>query len=158
MAMRRTATIDDWLTREDWTVEEFVDFHAPGDPAGQCYGLIEGRIIRLGNTGEVHGLVSGELFSLLRAYLKTNKLGRVYPQETAFNLDPQAKKKQRKDTSLSPDVAFVRAERITWGVTNEAVPIPPDLAVEVISPSQQSVKNRAKIDLKVEKYITAGVP
>ena len=158
MAMRRTATINDWLTREDWTVEEFVGFHAPGDPAGHRYGLIEGRIIRLGNTGHLHGLVTGKLFALLFVFVTAHKLGQVLPPDTLFNFDPQAKSKKRKDTGLSPDVSFIRAERITWGVTSGAVPVPPDLAVEVISPSQQSGKERAEIDLKVEKYIAAGVP
>jgi Uma2 family endonuclease len=81
-------------------------------------------------------------------YLRTNPVGRVYTDSTHFVLmrDP--------DVVLMPDVSFVRADRLPPHEAREGVmPLAPDLAVEILSPS-----NRAReLAQKVELYQRAGV-
>ncbi|MDP9363937.1 MAG: Uma2 family endonuclease [Chloroflexota bacterium] len=59
------------------------------------------------------------------------------------------------DTVVAPDVAFVRAERLPSPSERRGFsPVVPDLAVEVVSPSDR----QAKVDEKVALYLAAGVP
>ena len=54
-----------------------------------------------------------------------------------------------------PDVAFVRAERMPSPEEQEHfAPIVPDLAVEVIFPTDR----QKDVDEKIEQYLEAGVP
>ena len=54
-----------------------------------------------------------------------------------------------------PDVSFVRKERLPEGLTSEGyLYIPPDLAVEVVSPNDLAYQ----VDHKVDEYLNAGVP
>jgi len=52
-------------------------------------------------------------------------LGRIYTAETTFQVGESGRK---------PDVAFVSQERLPEN-RHQASPIPPDLAIEVVSPS-----------------------
>jgi Uma2 family endonuclease len=57
------------------------------------------------------------------------------------------------DTVRSPDVFYVRAERIpTTGIPEGFWEVPPDLAVEVVSPSESA----ADVRDKVRDYLSAG--
>lgn len=59
-----------------------------------------------------------------------------------------------RETLLSPDVAFVRAERVPTGEEHRGfLRLAPDLAVEVLSPSD----SRAAALRKGLRYIEAGV-
>src|SRR5713101_6525631 len=66
--------------------------------------LDEGELITMPPAGMDHGSCAGNIASLLRNYAKSHGLGRVYTADTGFRL--------RDDTVRSPDVAFVRRERI----------------------------------------------
>jgi Uma2 family endonuclease len=73
-------------------------------------------------------------------YVRAQKLGRVYTNETGFVLmsDP--------DTVRAPDVAFLRRERLTEGRSPRGyIRGAPDLAVEVISPSDRYTEVAEKI-------------
>lgn len=115
---------------------------------GFCYELIKGELIKVSPPpGHEHGLVAMNLASPLYEYVKNKKLGKVYAAETGFLLE------QNPDTVRAPDVAFVRRERF-----EEAGPIKgywigaPDLAVEVLSPSD-TVR---KVEGKVAHWLESG--
>ena len=77
--------------------------------------------------GFTHGAVTINVGALLYNYVKANKLGVVVGGDPGFTLEVGP------DTVLAPDVAFVTQERVIS--TTGFYPGPPDLAVEVISPS-----------------------
>jgi Uma2 family endonuclease len=78
--------------------------------------------------------------------VRTNKLGWVFPPETGIVLfDDRA-------TVRSPDAAFVRRDRLP-GFTDHFVPLAPDLAVEVLSPSHRMLDAMSKVTM----YLQAGV-
>jgi Uma2 family endonuclease len=59
------------------------------------------------------------------------------------------------DLLRAPDVSYVRADRITPGGVPEAFwTIPPDLAVEIVSPSETADDVRSK----VRDFLAAGTP
>jgi Uma2 family endonuclease len=89
--------------------------------------------------GSEHGDISLELGMLLRQYVKRHGLGRVFGAETGFLLE------RDPDTVLAPDVAFVRQERIEEvGIPRGYFPGAPDLAVEVILPSETAQQAHEK--------------
>lgn len=91
--------------------------------------------------GEICAQITGELFS----YLKRNKTGRLYSSNTTFQIGGNER---------MPDVAFVTSARIPAdGAPTSKWEIPPDLAIEVISPNDVW----EKVNDKVREYFAAGV-
>jgi Uma2 family endonuclease len=114
---------------------------------GFHYELVRGELKRVSPPGEEHGRVTMELAAPLHAYVKLNKLGRVYAAETGFKLE------SNPDTVRAPDIAFVRAERIqSRGRVEGYGEGAPDLAVEVLSPGN----TKREMTEKVEDYFAAG--
>jgi Uma2 family endonuclease len=98
-------------------------------------------------TGEEHGWIEAKIIHEFMGYVLEHNAGRIYPGDTDFVLDgePGNIRLLRK-----PDVAFVTRERVKpsrglyYGV--------PDLAVEIISPSQ----SYSEVREKVSEYLTHG--
>jgi Uma2 family endonuclease len=113
------------------------------------YELIRGVLREVTPSGGGHGRISVRFGGRLDAFVDQHDLGGVYGAETGFvvEVDP--------DTVLVPDVTYVRAERLPPAEMDERfVPVPPDLVVEVISPSNRT----NEIDEQVRLYLDAGVP
>jgi len=127
------------VSQKKYSVEEFMAL--PDD--GNFYELVEGELVEVPQPGDEHGRVSDNLNFALSQFARQNKLGRVYGP-TGFTI--------AEKTVRAPDVAFLTASRVP-PVTDKAVPIAPDLAVEVISPSD--IWN--KVYDKIEEYQKAGV-
>jgi Uma2 family endonuclease len=56
-------------------------------------------------------------------------------------------------TVLSPDIAFVRAERLPSGIRRGYVDVVPDFVAELRSPGER----RADVDRKIDIYLRSGV-
>jgi Uma2 family endonuclease len=115
---------------------------------GMRRDLIDGEVIELPPTNFDHGQQSNRLAFNLTGFVLRNHLGQVVGAETGFRLG------REPDTVLAPDVAFVRGDRLPpraeWG---EFLEMAPDLAVEIISPSERP----PAVQRKVRKYLDAGV-
>ena len=95
--------------------------------------------------GAKSGGVAARIIGELYFYVKANKLGRLYTPDTTFSMG---------DNQRMPDVSFVAAKRIPK--TGEPLGkwhLAPDLAVEVVSPTD-SVK---KIRGRLAEFFAAGV-
>jgi Uma2 family endonuclease len=121
------------------TAEEFFEM---GD-IGRCE-LIDGEIVRMSPSGAEHGNVAMNLGAILRQFVKANGLGRVFAAETGFKLAPRRVR--------APDVAFVRSDRLTGGIPKRFFDGPPDLAVEVVSPSDAW----QDVEEKIEDWLARG--
>lgn len=109
--------------------------------------LIRGELKRMSPTGLTHGILCNEVGAELRSFVKTNKLGVVCGAETGFIVE------RNPDTVLAADVAFISYERLaTVENFDKFGPFGPDLAVEVLSPSNTV----SEIDEKVSLYFAAG--
>lgn len=125
------------------TAEELIEL--PGDD--YKYELVEGELIRMAPTGGEHGVLTINLGYLLYSHVKAQDLGIVCGAETGFVL------RRTPDTVRAPDVSFVTKERIPpTGVPKTYWPFAPDLAVEVVSPSDRF----DEVQTKVAEYLTAG--
>lgn len=125
------------------TVEDLARI---GDHEGR-YDLIRGEPIRMAPAGWPHGKISLRIGRALLDHVEHERLGEVCGAETGFVLarDP--------DVVLAPDAAFVRADRLPPEEEQEGfLPLAPDLAVEVVSPSDSS----DYVTDKVMEYLDAG--
>ena len=135
------------LTVQDSALLTADDLAALPDDDFQ-YELDGGELILMAPAGEGHGRAEGDLYGLLFVQVRRLALGRLYPSDTGFVLseDPA--------TVRSPDIAFVRKQRLPLPTRGNAGYIlgPPDLAVEIQSPSQSP----ADLQRKVEQYLAGG--
>lgn len=110
------------------------------------YDLIDGKLVATPLAGRRQGRIVARIGSHLDRFSRTFG-GEAYAAETGFILA------RYPDTLLAPDAAYIRAERITPDLPEEgSLPIPPDLAVEVLSPSN----TRAEMTEKINAYLTGG--
>lgn len=135
------------LTVQDFALLTADELAALPDDDFQ-YELDGGDLILMAPAGEEHGRVEGDLYGLLYTQIKKLKLGRLYPSDTGFLLS------EDPDTVRSPDIAFVRQERLPLRTRRNSGYIlgAPDLAIEIRSPSQSP----ADLQRKVEQYLAAG--
>jgi Uma2 family endonuclease len=121
-------------------------FMMPHD--GFRYELEKGELIKMSPTGGKHGILAIRLGAALVQHVEANDLGEAFGAETGFILTTNP------DTVRAPDAAFVSRERIPPGDFPEKFwPGAPDLAVEVISPSDTLYE----VEEKIEEYLAAGV-
>jgi Uma2 family endonuclease len=114
------------------------------DP-GRCE-LIEGELRMMSPAGFEHGRVVNNIAWLLTTYVRAHHLGIVTGAETGYQLA------HHPDTVLAPDVGFIAAERAPGELLPGYFDGPPDLAVEVLSPSDRA---RA-VARKVTEWLDAG--
>ncbi len=125
------------------TIEEFEGL--PDD--GYRSELVRGRLVREPPVGFEHSGLGVRLAARLLGFVSGSGLGEVVGADAGFVLfeDPP--------TVRAPDVAFVARERIpASGPPRGFFPGAPDLAVEIVSPSNTPLEIREK----VRDYLAAG--
>ena len=120
----------------DMTLEEFLASDLEG------YEYMKGTLIPMAPPTMEHGEISMNLGVLLSLHVRENQLGRVYPADTDFKLG---------DRLVKPDIAFVSTARLPEN-KRQASPVAPDLAVEVVSPSDIQYR----VLEKAFAYLNAG--
>ncbi len=117
------------------TLEEFLESDLDG------YEYIKGELLPIVPTSIQHGKISTNLFLPLGNYVRENQLGDIF-MDTGFKVGERL---------LIPDIAFLTTDRFPDD-TSKASPVPPDLAIEVVSPSDTLLR----IEEKVFAYLEAG--
>lgn len=111
--------------------------------------LINGELIEMPPSSELHGGVGGTFHIQLGAYVLSNELGLLYLSETGYVVS------ENPPTVRKPDISFIRAGRLPANRNRHGlIRIPPDLVVEVISPSDRM----ADVLTKVGMWLQFGVP
>ncbi len=115
----------------------------------QRHELVRGELRTMAPAGFNHGVVINQLAFLLTQHVKANRLGRVTGAETGFVLS------RNPDTVRGPDIGFVSMERVkVAGRPEKFWEGAPDLAVEIVSPSDTV----DEVEGKVDDYLAAGTP
>ena len=125
------------------TADELLEM--PDD--GFRYELVRGELRKTPPAGYSHGKIAWAIALRLGAHVESNSLGAMSIAETGFVLgsDP--------DHVRVPDAAYVRQERDDAACELQGFfPGPPDIAIEVISPSDRYTE----VDEKVADYLAAG--
>lgn len=114
------------------------------DDGAHRYELVRGELITMSPSSATHSNIAGRIAAFLGSYILKHKLGQPYTAEGGFLIA------KNPDTVFAPDYGFVRADRVVN--IDKFFPGPPDLAVEVISPSDTF----NEVDEKVREYLSAG--
>jgi len=109
------------MNAESITLEEFLanDY--------ESYEYAKGELVPMSTPTMERGAINSNIHFLLSAHVRQHKLGKIYIAETTFRIGESGRK---------PDIAFVSQARIPEN-TRQASPVPPDLAIEVVSPTDK---------------------
>ncbi|HEY7346791.1 MAG TPA: Uma2 family endonuclease [Ktedonobacterales bacterium] len=143
------------ITIEPGALTSAEEYARLPDEPGWHTELTDGRVIRMPMVKDhAHGWIIDNLSRRLSPYVHDRELGRLtYSQEGYDISNPGAE----GETAWAPDLAFVATERVS--IVREArrlgiyPRLAPDLAVEVISPSQ----TRKEATDKAQRWLAAGV-
>jgi Uma2 family endonuclease len=133
----------DMATRLAFTAEQLA-LLPPADD-GARHEIDGGELIEMTLPNRRHGRLQVRLARLLGNFLEGSNLGELL-SESGFLLA------RNPDILRAPDLAFVRASRLTGVAETDWIPGSPDLAIEIISPSETA----RQIDRKVHQYLAAG--
>jgi Uma2 family endonuclease len=114
---------------------------------GNRYELVRGELICMSPSAFLPSAVAGRMLVALGGFVLSRGLGEVGSAEGGFRLarDP--------DTVRAPDVWFVRSGRVPAGdATTQFFEGAPDIAVEILSPSDRYVD----VMTKVREYLDTG--
>jgi Uma2 family endonuclease len=124
------------------SAEEFDSYPFEED---KRYELDEGELIEMARPAYLHNRVLGILFVDLSNYFRKNRLGEALVSENLYALSPS--------TRRAPDVAVILGDRYEELKNATVIPIIPDIAVEILSPSETP----RMIHRKRKQYFEAGV-
>jgi Uma2 family endonuclease len=125
------------------TAEEFacMSFDVPVE-------LIKGEIVEMTNPGGWHGKICIRIGHLLEAWAEPDFEYEVFSNDTGIVLE------RSPDTVRGPDLFVIRSDRLPGGKIPEfLIDVPPDVAIEVRSPSNRW----SQIREKVSQFLAAGI-
>ncbi len=109
----------------------------------KTFEVVSGEWVERPMAGELHGAIAANLILSLGSFIKTHKLGRIYPADTTFVLKGTPDNIQ---TMRLPDVSFVSVGRTKEADRAGYYYQAPDLAIEVVSPSERTVETQSKVN------------
>ena len=118
---------------------------AMGD-IGPCE-LIDGEIVRMSPTGEVHGYLESRLTFFLYRFNQDAQAGWVLGGEVGIFI------RHNPDRIRGADLAFWSKEKLPNGPSTGFSETAPDLVVEILSPTDRWAEMRQKLD----DYFSIGV-
>ena len=126
------------------TAEELFD----RDDDGRRYELVRGELYEVSPASPRSSAIAGLIVWWLWSFVRPRALGKVFPPDAGFILA------RNPDVVRAPDAAFVRADRLPSEPEQDFfLALAPDLAVEVVSPSDRMTD----VNDKVAEYRVAGV-
>ncbi len=131
------------LQEKLYTVAEFWDIAQQAEYADKRLELINGMIIEMPPSSPANSMIGSFVIYLLLSYILPKGSGYVTGPDGGYQVGPH--------TVCQPDAAYISKAR-AGDIPKKVFPIGPDLAVEVISPSETS---RSILD-KVRLYLAAG--
>jgi Uma2 family endonuclease len=132
------------ITGRVWTEEELQAL--PDD--GYIYEIAHGELVMSPKNDFEHENLCAELLVAMRTYANARRLGVVLGSNAGFWM--------RNRDCRAPDVSFIPKERLRslgfTPFTRKFFPGAPDLAVEVLSPSN----TRAELDERLRDFFSSG--
>ena len=128
-------------TKTRWTAAKYLQWSKPDD--GNLYEVLNGELIMAAAPILRHQEVSGNIYELMRSFVRLKKLGKVFDAPIDVVLG---------DDVVEPDIVFISKERKEI-MGRERITGAPDLVVEVLSLSTSGYDLRYKWEL----YARSGV-
>ncbi|MCY3977018.1 MAG: Uma2 family endonuclease [Chloroflexi bacterium] len=131
------------------TAELFLELVDLPEYQDRVLELVEGEIVEIPTPTRMHGVVAARLTRTIANYVVEKDLGEVTSGDPGFVLERNA---YGRDTVRGLDIAFVSQSKVLGPPDFAWYETGPDLAVEVISPSNKA----GDIHLKVMQLLNAG--
>ncbi|HKO14847.1 MAG TPA: Uma2 family endonuclease [Gemmatimonadaceae bacterium] len=127
------------------TADQFLAYPLPDGKAE----LVRGELRVAPPAGGPHGVAASNLLLLLGAHVRQHRLGRVFADGVGYQLPGLS------HTVRVPGGSFVRTDRLPdEGIGPGLLKFAPDLAIEVLSPSETASALQEKLD----DYAASGTP
>jgi Uma2 family endonuclease len=110
--------------------------------------LIDGEIVEMPSSLRASQLAL-LIGSMILPFVREHQLGYVTTADGGYVINDE--------NVFAPDVGFISKERLPELPAQGFGPIPPDLAIEVVSPSDLKDRKQ-RIEAKLERYLRARVP
>lgn len=125
-----------------YTVDDVWELSHRPENDNKYFYLIAGELFCDMPPGGEHGYLAGELIFRLKSFAAGKDLGK-FTVETGY-YPPDS-----RHTVLAPDVAYISKTRAPQPFPKKFVPMMPDLAIEIVSPtdSLQDVRRKAAVYL-----------
>lgn len=136
-----TETAEEWPAQGEWTYDDYR--RLPDD--GWRYEVIRGRLNMSPAPRPKHQRSARGLFRALDSFVERFELGEVFFAPIDVNLPELT-------APVQPDLLFIRQDRLDI-VKEDCIAGPPDLIVEILSPSNWMLDRRDKFEV----YAAAGV-
>ncbi|MCY4064467.1 MAG: Uma2 family endonuclease [Chloroflexi bacterium] len=111
--------------------------------------LVEGVVVEMSKPGGKHGQIAMRLSVRIGSYVEANNLGIATTGDTGFVVE---RSDIGRDTVRGLDIAFMKKGRVPDELPDSLLYLAPDLAVEVISPSNKA----SDIEKKIQQLLNAG--
>ncbi len=135
--------------RQVISADGFLKIVGSPEYADRIVELVEGEIVEMPLPNGEHGEVLALLTVKIGNYVLENGLGRLATGDAGFVLE---RNPSGRDTVRGLDLAFISKAKAPAPLPNTLLEYAPDLAVEVISPSNEA----ADIRLKIRQLLDAG--
>lgn len=130
-------------TTKMMTIDDYLVFVSLPENDGKYFELNNGEIVEMTPPATTHNYIVMRLSNSLYNFVEANDLGFVFGDNNGYALS--------KWRLVMPDVSFVQKGKLDFPLP-AIVPFAPDLAVEVISPSN----THREMTNKIEDYLTYG--
>lgn len=124
------------------SVEEFEQIAALPENADRHLEYIGGEIVEVVSNA-LSSRIAARMLARISFHVETNNLGYVTDAQGGYRVSGE---------DYLPDVGFISKAKHPKGPRDTWVPYAPDLAVEVVSPTDRD----SKIAVKVTNYLAAG--
>ncbi|MEM7013811.1 MAG: Uma2 family endonuclease, partial [Verrucomicrobiota bacterium] len=125
------------------TLEDFAQLDL-----GEVADLVDGKVVLMGNNNPDHSEILLNMGEPLRAFVREAKLGKAYGGDVTVLV------RRGPDTGRGIDLAFVSNERLAKQPSGvSALHVAPELAIEIMSPSNEW----DGVHKKISEYFEIGV-
>lgn len=132
-----------------YSSEEFWDFVNLPENQDRFFERIDGEIIEYMPGNPYSSAVAARMVYLFTGYLVENPVAHITTADGGYDVTD--------DDTFAPDMAVILKARQAQLPKTGFNPIPPDIVVEVVSPSDLKDSKR-RIEIKLQKYIAVEIP
>lgn len=117
-------------------------------PDAVAYELVDGQLVER-NVGAESSSIAAKIIGLLVVFLRANPIGEPFSSEASY----EYVQKSRRRSLRRADASFILKQRLPDGqVPRGIITIPPDLAIEVVSPNDTA----EEVDAKALLWLDVG--
>ena len=128
------------IEKQLYTIDDVWEMAQDPENEHVFFELIDGELITMTRPRNTHGLLATEIALYLRLFNMKHEIGQVTVESGYHPPD-------YRYTLLGPDVAFTRYDRMPERQPEKWVSVMPDLAVEIMSPSESVAEARRKAEI-----------